>query len=227
MKEITFTIDGYNFSTVPNNSRCREQCCSEISDKTGKTYFWMREETGNKNWVLYNPNEYYVRKDSKYRCEHLHLSRSFKGKVRLPINASSCCGMFNGLDLAQLDFSVIDTFNIVDMSEMFDSCKLGKTFTPIFNTSNVKTMRMMFMDCEKTEEMDLSHFDVSKVADFSQMLSGCLDLEKSILPDGTQKVQKIYAECSAIVIRLRNLTCPTLVQITLNTWVICSQIAQA
>lgn len=138
----------------------------------------MREETGNKNWVLYNPNEYYVRKGSKYRCEHLHLSRSFKGKVRLPINASSCCGMFNGLDLAQLDFSVIDTFNIVDMSEMFDSCKLGKTFTPIFNTSNVKTMRMMFMDCEKTEEMDLSHFDVSKVADFSQMLSGCLDLEK-------------------------------------------------
>lgn len=167
MKEITFTIDSYSFSTVPNNSCCREQCCSEISDKTGKTYFWMREETGNKNWVLYNPNEYYVRKDSEYRCEHLHLSRSFKGKVRLPINASSCCGMFNGLDLAQLDFSEIDTSNIVDMSEMFDSCKLGETFTPIFNTSNVKTMRMMFMDCEKTEEMDLSHFDVSKVADFS------------------------------------------------------------
>lgn len=179
MKEITFTIDGYSFSTVPSNSRCREQCCSEIADKTGKTYFWMREETGNKNWVLYNPNEYYVRKDSEYRCEHLHLSRSFKGKVRLPINASSCCGMFNGLDLAQLDLSEIDTFNIVDMSEMFDSCKLGKTFTPIFNTSNVKTMRMMFMDCEKTEEMDLSHFDVNKVADFSQMLSGCLDLEKN------------------------------------------------
>ena len=89
MKEITFTIDGYSFSTVPSNSRCREQCCSEIADKTGKTYFWMREETGNKNWVLYNPNEYYVRKDSEYRCEHLHLSRSFKGKVRLPINASS------------------------------------------------------------------------------------------------------------------------------------------
>lgn len=178
MKEITFTIDSYSFSTVPNNSCCREQCCSEISDKTGKTYFWMREETGNKNWVLYNPNEYYVRKDSEYRCEHLHLSHSFKGKVHLPINASSCCGMFNGLDLAQLDFSEIDTSNIVDMSEMFDSCKLGKTFTPIFNTSNVKTMRMMFMDCEKTEEMDLSHFDVSKVVDFSQMLSGCLDLEK-------------------------------------------------
>lgn len=178
MKEITFTIDSYSFSTVPNNSCCREQCCSEISDKTGKTYFWMREETGNKNWVLYNPNEYYVRKDSEYRCEHLHLSHSFKGKVHLPINASSCCGMFNGLDLAQLDFSEIDASNIVDMSEMFDSCKLGKTFTPIFNTSNVKTMRMMFMDCEKTEEMDLSHFDVSKVVDLSQMLSGCLDLEK-------------------------------------------------
>ena len=90
MKEITFTIDGYSFSTVPNNSRCREQCCSEISDKTGKTYFWMREETGNKNWVLYNPNEYYVRKDSEYRCEHLHLSRSFKGKVRLPMHAIQC-----------------------------------------------------------------------------------------------------------------------------------------
>lgn len=102
MKEITFTIDGYNFSTVPNNSRCREQCCSEISDKTGKTYFWMREETGNKNWVLYNPNEYYVRKDSEYRCEHLHLSHSFKGKVHLPVNASSCCGMFNGLDLERV-----------------------------------------------------------------------------------------------------------------------------
>lgn len=27
----------------------------------------MREETGNKNWVLYNPNEYYVRKDSEYK----------------------------------------------------------------------------------------------------------------------------------------------------------------
>lgn len=72
MKEITFTIDSYSFSTVPNNSCCREQCCSEISDKTGKTYFWMREETGNKNWVLYNPNEYYVRKDSEYRCIYIY-----------------------------------------------------------------------------------------------------------------------------------------------------------
>lgn len=178
MDKISFNIEGYSFDIDADNPYYREQCCREIYNQTGKTYFWMHEETGKKHWVLYNPNEFYAAQDSEHRCEYLHLSSHFAGKIHLPINASSCCCMFSALDLAKLDFTEMDTSQIIDMSEMFSSCKLGKTFIPKFSTGNVITMRRMLANCNGTEEIDLSYLDVKNVIDFSQMLKECLDLEK-------------------------------------------------
>lgn len=175
MKEITFTIDSYSFSTVPDDHLARQACIEEIQKVTGKTYAWMKENTGNKHWVLYNTEDYYV---SSYPSDHLQMNISFSGKLKLPINASSCYSMFAYIPVYKLDFSEIDTSQIVDMEEMFYGAILDDDFNPNFDTSSVKTMSKMFMNCEEVFIMDLSHFDVSKVKDFSQMLSGCLDLEK-------------------------------------------------
>lgn len=173
MKEITFTIDGYNFSTVPDDHLARQACIEEIQKVTGKTYAWMKENTGNKHWVLYNTEDYYV---SSYPSDHLQMNISFSGKLKLPINASSCYSMFAYIPVYKLDFSEIDTSQIVDMEEMFYGAILDDDFNPNFDTSSVKTMSKMFMNCEEVFIMDLSHFDVSKVKDFSNMFNGCTDL---------------------------------------------------
>lgn len=172
-KHFTFNIDSYSFSTAPDDPLARQACIEEIQKVTGKTYAWMKENTGNKHWVLYNTEDYYV---SSYPSDHLQMNISFSGKLKLPINASSCYSMFAYIPVYKLDFSEIDTSQIVDMEEMFYGAILDDDFNPNFDTSNVKTMSKMFMNCEEVFTMDLSHFDVSKVKDFSNMFNGCTDL---------------------------------------------------
>ena len=59
-KHFTFNIDSYSFSTAPDDPLARQACIEEIQKVTGKTYAWMKENTGNKHWVLYNTEDYYV-----------------------------------------------------------------------------------------------------------------------------------------------------------------------
>lgn len=170
---FTFDINGHNFSVVLGDHLARQACIEEIQKVTGNTYAWLKEGTGNKHWVLYNTEDYYV---SSYPSNHLQMNMPFSGKVQLPINASSCYSMFAYIPVYKLNFSGIDTSQIVDMEEMFYGAILDDDFNPNFDTSNVKTMSKMFMNCEEVFTMDLSHLDVSKVKDFSNMFNGCTDL---------------------------------------------------
>lgn len=72
MKRITFTIDGHSFSqdfssdfnTEEEREEIieeREKCVKEILEVTGKHYDWYKEITGNKNWILYDTEQYEVR----------------------------------------------------------------------------------------------------------------------------------------------------------------------
>lgn len=211
MKRITFTIDGHSFSQDFSSDfnteeeereeilEEREKCVKEILEVTGKYYDWYKEITGNKNWILYDTEQYEVRDYDD--IEHLVFGRylldaetflcvrkDFKGKLHLPINASTCSFMFVDSNVHEIDLTEFDTTNIVNMDYMFlkadlgDRLSLGSTTTTqindadrnilTFNTEGVTSMSGMFKDC-KVKHLDLSNLRTHNVTDFSDMFYNC------------------------------------------------------
>lgn len=225
MKKLTFTIDGHSFSTDFNSGFSqdpntdfnteeeremhreeiieeREKCVKEILEVTGKHYSWYKENTGNKNLILYDTEQYEVRNfdDIKYLVLNnrlmdvktfLCVRRDFKGKLHLPINASTCSFMFVDINVSEIDLTEFDTTNIVDMDYMFLEADLGDCFslgsptnaqanTPdrnilTLNTEGVTSMSGMFKDC-KVKHLDLNSLRTHNVTDFSDMFCSCNDL---------------------------------------------------
>lgn len=225
MKRITFTIDGHSFSTDfssgfsqdPNTDFStaeereeiieeiieeREKCIKEISEVTDKHYGWYKEITGNKNWILYDTEQYEVRNfdDIEYLVfgrdlmdaeTFLCVRKDFKGKLHLPINASTCSFMFVDSNVHEIDLTEFDTTNVVNMDYMFlkadlDDClKVNSSTTTqangadrnilTFNTEGVTSMSGMFKDC-KVKHLDLSSLRTHNVTDFSDMFYNCNSL---------------------------------------------------
>lgn len=221
MKKLTFTIDGHSFSTDFNSGFSqdhntdfstaeereeiieeREKCVKEILEVTGRHYSWYKENTGNKNLILYDTEQYEVRNfdDIKYLVLNnrlmdvktfLCVRRDFKGKLHLPINASTCSFMFVDINVSEIDLTEFDITNIVDMDYMFLEADLGDCFslgsptnaqanTPdrnilTLNTEGVTSMSGMFKDC-KVKHLDLNSLRTHNVTDFSDMFCSCNDL---------------------------------------------------
>lgn len=213
MKRITFTIDGHSFSqdfssdfnTEEEREEIieeREKCVKEILEVTGKHYDWYKEITGNKNWILYDTEQYEVRNYDD--IEHLVFGRylldaetflcvrkDFKGKLHLPINSSTCSFMFVDSNVPEIDLTEFDTANVVNMDYMFLESDLGDCFslgsptnaqantpgrnTLTLNTEGVTSMSGMFKDC-KVKHLDLSSFRTHNVIDFSDMFYNCNSL---------------------------------------------------
>lgn len=209
MKRITFTIDGHSFSqdfssdlSIEEREEIleeREKCVKEISEITGKHYGWYKEITGNKNWILYNTEQYEIRNYDD--IEHLVFGRylldaetflcvrkDFKGKLHLPINASTCSFMFVDINVPEIDLTEFDTTNVVNMDYMFLKANLGDSFSLgsitntqandagrnilTLNTEGVTSMSGMFKDC-KVKHLDLSSLRTHNVIDFSDMFYNC------------------------------------------------------
>lgn len=202
MEKLTFTINGHNFSTAIDTAAKSEKCVKEILEVTGRHYSWYKENTGNKNLILYDTEQYEVRNfdDIKYLVLNnklmdvktfLCVRRDFKGKLHLPINASTCSFMFVDINVSEIDLTEFDTTNIVDMDYMFLEADLGDCFslgsptnaqanTPgrnilTLNTEGVTSMSGMFKDC-KVKHLDLSSLRTNNVTDFSDMFCSCNDL---------------------------------------------------
>lgn len=210
MKRITFTIDGHSFSqdfssdfnTEEEREEIieeREKCVKEILEVTDKYYDWYKEITGNKNWILYDTEQYEVRNYDD--IEHLVFGRylldaetflcvrkDFKGKLHLPINSSTCSFMFVDSNVHEIDLTEFDTTNVVNMDYMFlkadlgDRLKVNSSTTTqdngadrnilTFNTEGVTSMSGMFKDC-KVKHLDLSSLRTHNVTDFSDMFYNC------------------------------------------------------
>ncbi len=71
----------------------------------------------------------------------------------------------------------IDTSNVTDMSEMFDTCRnLTDLDISGFDTSNVTDMHFMFYDCRSLKSVDVSGFDTSNVTNMICMFFYCQNL---------------------------------------------------
>lgn len=163
-------------------------------------YEWFQESTGKRNWVLYNPEQ--VKPDRNWKGKKVlkFNKEEYKGdKFELPINASSCCGMFSWTTLPK-DFrlsSRFDTRDIVDMNLMFAGCIMSDDFhfNDKFFTKNVKDMRYMFYRCvvpsglkfelpfttENTELFDFMFSEAKLPKDFK--LSESFDTKSAVSMD--------------------------------------------
>ena len=93
-------------------------------------------------------------------------------------NVTNMGDMFNSCSaLTSLDVSKFDTSKVTNMSWMFEYCmSLTSLDLSTWDTSNVTNMNAMFLYCSALTSLDLSGFDTSKVTDMSFMFSNCSSL---------------------------------------------------
>lgn len=86
-----------------------------------------------------------------------------------------CKKMFaDFMQLKEIDFSMIDTTHVTNLSRMFKECEeLEKLDLSGFDTSNVTNMSEMFAVCESLENLNLSSFKTSNVSNMSAMFFDC------------------------------------------------------
>ena len=95
------------------------------------------------------------------------------------LNTSNVTNMFQMFDscgkLTTLDLGNFDTSNVESMNNMFYHCyKLASiTLSENFKTSNVTNMHNMFNACNALTSLDLSMFDTSNVTDMGNMFYSC------------------------------------------------------
>ena len=106
----------------------------------------------------------------------MRVSTQIKG-MKVQAAKDSVC-MFSGrTKLTNIDFSMLDTANVTDMSEMFHGCSslTSLDLTPL-NTANVTSMKSMFYSCSGLTSLDLTSFNTAKVTNMSSMFYDCSGL---------------------------------------------------
>ena len=106
------------------------------------------------------------------------------------------------------DFNCINTFNITDMSNLFDDIYTDKNFdVSKWDVSNVTNMSYIFTNCREFN-CDLSNWDVSNVKDMSGMFGGCESFEGKGIENwdvsNVENVEEMFAICSKLNIDFSN-----------------------
>ena len=152
-------------------------------------YEWFQEQTGNKNWVLYNPEQFKVDRNLSGKKILKFNKDTYKGgRVELPINASSCCGMFSWTTIPDnlILGSKFDTRYVKDMNLMFAGSILPRSFNlgDYFDTSSVEDMRYMFYECFFSEGFKFNNkFNTKSVKNMEYMFSRCTFANGIRLPE--------------------------------------------
>ena len=93
---------------------------------------------------------------------------------------------------------------INDCSNMFSKCyNITEINLSHFDTSRVTTMKNMFSNCKSLNSLDLSNFNTSLVTDMNQMFSGCSVLNSLDLSSFNTKnvkyLNNMFEECSLLI----------------------------
>ncbi len=99
------------------------------------------------------------------------------GKGGIIANESMIGYFYEFRNMTSIDLSALDTSEVTDMSDMFDSCSsLTSLDVSKFDTSKVTNMRGMFASCSSLTSLDVSNFDTSNVTDMNGMFYHCSSL---------------------------------------------------
>lgn len=135
--------------------------------------------------------------------------RSIEGLENLVPSSDSIAGMFSGCAasaLNSLDFSKINTSDIVDMSGLFSDCKnLRKIDISDLNASKVEDMSHMFEGCSSLQSVELPGRKPTLLRTTAQMFRNCTSLKTINLSalsgagrSTLSSTQGMFAGCSAL-----------------------------
>ena len=112
-----------------------------------------------------------------FEMEDLFEDITYIKKVDLSnfnIKPSSIKNMFSGCrNLEEIIFGDFDTSRITSMAGLFKETKVTSLDLSSFNTYNVEDMSYMFDDCKNLKYLNLENFDYSKVTNALKMLNDC------------------------------------------------------
>ena len=105
--------------------------------------------------------------------------------------------------LEDLNLSIFNTSNVINMNFMFYMCKsLTSLDLSSFNTSKVTNMESMFLNCYALKNLNLGNFNSSKVTNMMNMFKGCSSLTNLDLNGfNTSKVTDMgymFSDCSSL-----------------------------
>ena len=107
--------------------------------------------------------------DARYLCAY-NRSSLYDELLAMCSGITSVAYMFYyANNVANLDLTKLNVFNITNMTHMFSNAKFTSLNFSGFNTSNVTDMRYMFYNTTKLTNLNLSSFDTSKVKSMSWM----------------------------------------------------------
>ena len=135
-----------------------------------------------------------------YDCKCIK-SIIFKEFYRNNINNMS--KMFSNSSLKTIDFYNSNTINVIEMNEMFDSCKnLKEINISNFNTEKVRNMSCMFYDCNSLEKINISNFVTNNVIDMRCMFYGCSSLKElnisNFVTNNVIDMRGMFSGCSSL-----------------------------
>ena len=198
---LTFELEGKTYSLNVNSKFERIRIKAEVNANSLAKYYWFKEETGEKHWVLYDIAMYEIIYNSCLR----YIDDCTLTPV-IPINATSCHRMFHGCKAStQLNLSNFNTSKVTNMSFMFEDCSaLTQLDISNFDTSNVIEMYSMFCICEELTQLDLSNFDISNVTDMHGMFYNCAKLAIIYVSDkwNVNKVtisDNMFSRCNSLI----------------------------
>lgn len=116
----------------------------------------------------------------------------------------STLSWFNALDKLTSIKGIenLNTTNVKSMTLMFACCKsLTSIDLSGFNTRNVEHMGGMFANCSSLRSIDISGFNTSNVKDMSQMFSGCSSLTRIDLSGfniSNVDMSGMFEDCSSL-----------------------------
>lgn len=202
--KLVFLYKDQRYAVDTESEESRENCKETLNNLGfGHTFDWSKEETGNKQWVLYDTDYFYVGKLGIFKYLHYKENNVAGNKVIIPLNCSSCFYMFYNYQGRYLDLSHFDTTGITTMEGMFSICSnLVKLDLSNFNTESVENMRYMFEDCSNLFLLDVSSFNTENVINMECMFFECDSLEfldlTSFDTTSLESLLRMFYDCNSL-----------------------------
>ena len=223
-KEMTFEIKGYRYGAKNNNefnaaipdSVTEVIFTDEAKPKTKETIdvdadgddgvvAWLDDNAGTVMKVSTQIPGVKVQaaKDSGCMLDDRSKLQKIDFKMLDTQNVTDMSYMFSGCShLTSLDLSSLNTQKVTDMNHIFYNCS-GLTsldLTPL-NTQEVMDMGSMFCLCSGLTSLDLTPLNTQNVTDMGSMFSGCSGLTSLDLSSDTKNVTdmgNMFANCSGL-----------------------------
>lgn len=202
--KLVFLYKDQKYTVDTESEESRENCKETLNNlDSDRTFNWSKEETGNKQWVLYDTAYFYAGKLGIFKYLHYKENNTAGNTVIIPLNCSSCFHMFYNYQGRYLDLSRFDTTGITTMEGMFSTCSnLVKLDLSNFNTESVENMRYMFEDCSNLFLLDVSSFSTENVVNMEGMFFECDSLEfldlTSFDTASLESLYRMFYDCNSL-----------------------------